>query len=73
MDLLSKMLIDFTMNGALEIFIIGTTAYMIARYIMRAANYNFGIWFGRKGGKWLWIVIALMISGLYHCIKDMFS
>lgn len=73
MELLSKMLIDFTMNGALEIFIIGTSAYMIAGYIMRSANYNFGIWFGKKDGKLLWVVIALMISGLYHCIKEMFS
>lgn len=73
MEWFSKMLIDFIMNGAIEIFVIGSFAYIITGLIMRSANSNLGIWFGRKGGKLLWLVVALLISSSYHWIKNLFD
>jgi hypothetical protein len=64
---------DFVMNGAIEIFIIGTSAYIIAGSIMRSFDQNLGIWFGKKGGTRLWLITALSISGLYHWVIEIFS
>lgn len=73
MGLISKILMDFVMNGAIEVLIIGTIAYIIAGLIMRLANQDLGIWFGKKGGKRLWLITALSISGLYHWVIEIFS
>ena len=40
MELLSKILIDFAMNGAIEALVIATIAYKIVGYIMNSANYQ---------------------------------
>ncbi|MBF4696021.1 hypothetical protein ISU02_23220 [Fusibacter sp. Q10-2] len=61
------------MNNRTEVLVIGFLAYIVAGIIMRSANDNLGIWFGRRGGRLLWLVVALVISGSYHWIKELFS
>ncbi|KAB3536272.1 hypothetical protein F8154_04120 [Alkaliphilus pronyensis] len=61
------------MNNPVEVLVIGFVAYIVAGKIMRSANDYFGIWFGRRGGKLLWLVIALMISGSFHWVKELFT
>ncbi|MBN2796451.1 MAG: hypothetical protein JXR88_13650 [Clostridia bacterium] len=73
MDCIGTVIVDFIMNNPVEVFVIGLVAYIIAGIIMRSANVNLGIWFGRRGGRLLWLVIALVISGSYHWIKELFS
>ena len=66
---IGNVVLDFVMNNPVEVFVIGFVAYIIAGSIMRSADKYLGFWFGRKGGKILWLVIALMISGSYHWMK----
>lgn len=73
MDCIGTVIVDFIMNNPVEVLVIGFVAYIVAGIIMRSANDYFGIWFGRRGGKLLWLVIALMISGSYHWVKELFT
>lgn len=61
------------MSSRLEILIIGFMSFIIAGIIMRFANEYLDFWFGKKGGLLLWLLIALMISGLYHWLKQVSS
>lgn len=72
MELFSKIIIEFVTNEPLEIVVIGTIAYIIVGHFMRFANSNFDIWFGREGGKFIWLITALIINVLYHCVKKIF-
>jgi hypothetical protein len=72
-DCIGTVIVDFIMNNPVEVLVIGFVAYIVAGMIMRSANDYFGIWFGRRGGKLLWLVIALMISGSYHWVKELFT
>lgn len=71
--LMTKIIIDFVMNNLIAVFVIGSSAYIIAGMIMRFCHRNFGIWFGRSGGKLLWLTLAISISALYHFIVEMFD
>jgi len=70
---IGTVIVDFIMNNTAEVFVIGFVAYIVAGIIMRSAKDYFGIWFGRRGGKLLWLVIALIISGSYHWLQQVFS
>lgn len=59
------------MNNPVKILVIGTIAYMIAGGIMKFADEYLGFWFGRKDGKLLWLVIALIISGPLEKLTSM--
>ena len=64
---------EFIMNNPVEVFVIGLVAYIIAGIIMRSANEYFGIWFVRRGGRFLWLIIDLIISGSYHWVQQLIS
>ena len=73
MEYIGTVIVDFIMNNTIEVFAVGIVAYIIAGIIMRSANDYLGIWFGRRGGKLLWLVVALIISGSYHWVKELLS
>lgn len=73
MEYIGTVIVDFIMNNTIEVFAMGIVAYIIAGIIMRSANDYLGIWFGRRGGKLLWLVVALIISGSYHWVKELLS
>lgn len=70
---IGTVIVEFIMNNPVEVFVIGLVAYIIAGIIMRSANDYFGIWFGRRGGRFLWLIIALIISGSYHWVQQLIS
>lgn len=73
MGCIGTVIVDFIMNNTAEVLVIGIVAYIVAGIIMRSANDYLGIWFGRRGGKLLWLVVALIISGSYHWVKELLS
>ena len=73
MEYIGTVIVDFIMNNTIEVFAIGLVAYIMAGIIMQSANDYLGIWFGRRGGKLLWLVVALMISGTYHWVRQFIS
>lgn len=73
MKCISNVILDFVMNSPIQVFIIGILSYIIAGIIMRSANEYLGFWFGRKGGKFLWLIIAFAISKSYHWMQQILS
>jgi hypothetical protein len=57
------------MHNHIEVFIIGGLAFVIAGAIMRFCYDTMGIWFGRKGGFFLWLVTALLLTYVYALFK----
>lgn len=52
-------------RDALNTLAIGSIAYAIVRLIMMFCNVTVGIWFGRKGGLFLWLVTTLLLTYVY--------
>lgn len=61
-----KILFDFVNNNPIEALIIGTLAFGTAGFIMKSVDFSFG----RRGGKLLWLIMALLISYVYHILKE---
>lgn len=61
-----KVFFDFISNNPIEILIIGTLAYFTVGQIMKSVDFSFG----SRGGKILWLIIALLFSYIYHLLKE---
>ena len=66
MVIITSAMIEFWLNNKVEMIFIGAIAYAIVGIIMRLADNYLGIWFGKRGGLFLWLVVALALSAVYH-------